>query len=171
MKRNTLELLIIATSVYLVFLVLLRGLISDPTIPSVTILSLPVLVFVLIIVSDLSYRSTVPSKTRAPQRLRRFQARDLQYLSRQIEVASGGSQAYFESILLGRLRDVLIEKINLETGIEKEKLKKDLYDPIIGREVAGDPLYMLLYTPLKSKGASRVKALRSIVDGIEAWKP
>ena len=171
MRRSTLKLLVIASSVYVLFLVFLKSLVPETITPSITLLALPLIILLLILVSDLSYRATAPSKTPAPRRVRRFQARDVQYLSRQVEVASRGSQAYFESILLDRLRDVLAEKVSLETGIERANVKQELADPVKGPTlVRNSPLYTLLYSSTAPKGATRIKMLREAIDGIEAWK-
>ena len=171
MRRSTLKLLILASGVYVLFLVFLRSLVPETLTPSVTLLALPLIILVLILVSDLSYRVTSPSKSPVRVRLRRFQARDVQYLSRQVEVASMGSQAYFESILLSRLRDIFAEKVSLETGIEKENVKRELADAVRGPALVGnEPLYRLLYSSTPSKRATRVRMLREAIDGIEAWK-
>ena len=125
----------------------------------------------LILVSDLSFRATTPSKTTARPKIRRFQARDVQYLSRQVDVATVGSQAYFESTLVSRLRDILAEKVSLETGIDKEHVKHELADPVKGPALVRDePLYRLLYSSTPPKGAARIMMLREAVDRIEAWK-
>jgi len=171
LRRSTLKLLVIASGVYVLFLVLLRSFIPQTLTPSITLLAVPLIILALILVSDLSYRATAPSKTPVQRRLRRFQARDVQYLSRQVEVASSGSQAYFESILLSRLRDILVEKVSLETGIEKENVKQQLADAVQGPALVGNgPLYRLLYSSTPPKGTTRVKMLREAIDGIEAWK-
>ena len=82
-----------------------------------------------------------------------------------------GSQAYFESILLSRLRDIFAEKVSLETGIEKENVKRELADAVRGPALVGnEPLYRLLYSSTPSKRATRVRMLREAIDGIEAWK-
>ena len=171
MRRSTLKLLVIASGIYVLFLIFLRSLVPETLTPSITLLALPLVILVLILVSDLSYRATAPSKTPARTRLRRFQARDVQYLSRQVEVASTGSQAYFESILLNRLRDILAEKVSLETGIDKDNVKQELADAVKGpARVRDGSLYRLLYSSTPPKGATRVKMLREAIDGIEAWK-
>jgi len=171
LRRGTLKLLALASSVYVLFLVFLRSLIPETLSPSVTLLALPLIILVLILVSDLSYRATAPSKTPAQRSVRRFQARGVQYLSRQVAVASSGSQAYFESILLSRLRDIFAEKVSLETGIEKENVKQELADAVKGPALVGNgPLYRLLYNSTPSNGATRVRMLREAIDAIEAWK-
>ena len=171
MRRGTLNLLVLASGVYVLFLVFLRSLIPETLTPTVTLLALPLIMLALILLSDLSYRATAPSKTTAPPKNRRFQARDVQYLSRQVAVASTGSQAYFESTLVTRLRDILAGKVSLETGVEKEQVKRELADPAKRRALLRDePLYRLLYTSTTPKGAARIKMLREAVDRIEAWK-
>ena len=171
MKRSTLKLLGVASGIYVLFLIFLRSLVPETLTPSLTLLALPLVILVLILVSDLSYRATAPSKTLVRPKIRRFQARDVQYLSRQVDVASTGSQAYFESILLNRLRDILAEKVSLETGIEIGNVKQELADPVKAPALVRDePLYRLLYSSTPSKGAARVKMLREAVDRIEAWK-
>jgi hypothetical protein len=171
LRRSTLRLLALASGVYVLFLVFLRSLIPETLTPTVTLLALPLVVLVLILVSDLSYRATNPSKTLGRTKIRRFQARDVQYLARQVAVASTGSQAYFESILLDRLRDILAEKVSLETGIEKEQARHELVDPVRGPALVRDEsLYRLLYSSTSPKGATRIKMLREAVDRIEAWK-
>jgi hypothetical protein len=171
LRRSTVKLLVIASGAYVLFLVFLRSLVPETITPSITLLALPLIILVLILVSDLSYRATAPSETPVRTRLRRFQARDVQYLSRQVEVASSGSQAYFESILLNRLRDILAEKVSLETGIEKENVKQELADAVNGPALVGNGLlYRLLYSSTPPKGATRVRMLREAIDGIEAWK-
>lgn len=171
MRRSTLKLLVLASGVYVLFLAFLRSLVPEALTTSATLLALPLIILALILVSDLSYRSTAPSKTPALTRLRRFQAWDVRYLSRQVEVASIASQAYFESILLNRLRDILAEKVSLETGIEKENVNQELADGVKGPAlVRNESLYRLLYSSTTPKGKMRVKMLREAIDGIEAWK-
>ncbi len=171
MRRSTVKLLVSASGVYVLFLIFLRSLFPETLTPSITLLALPLIILAMILVSDLSHRATTPSKTPAETRVRRFQARDVQYLSRQVEVAPKASQAYFQTILLNRLRDILAEKVSLETGIEKENVKQELADAVKGPALVGNgPLYRLLYSSTPSKGATRVKMLREAIDGIEAWK-
>ena len=171
MRRSTLKLLVPASAVYVLFLIFLRSLIPETQTPPVTLLALPLILLVVLLVSDLSYRATAPSRMQARTRVRRFQARDVQYLSRQVEVASVGSKEYFESTLLNRLRDIFAEKISLETGLEKENVKHELASAVKGPALVRDKtLYTLLYSSTPPKGAIRVKMLREAIDGIEAWK-
>jgi len=172
LKGSTLKLLLVASVAFVLFLIFLRSLVPETVTPSVTLLSLPLILLVIILVNDLSYRATAPSKVPARTRARRVQAKYVQYLSRQIEVGSIGSEAYFDTILRARLRDILIEKASLETGIEKENLKHQLANPTKGPGLIKDrALYELLYSSTAPKGPARIRMLREAVDRIEAWNP
>jgi len=170
LKRSTVKLLIPASAVYVLFLIFLRSLVPEKQTPPITLIVLPLILLVVVLVSDLSYRATAPSRMQQRTRIRRFQVRDVQYLSRQVEVASVGSQEYFESILLDRLRDIFAEKVSLEAGLEKESVKQELASTVKGPALVKDKtLYTLLYSSTPPKGAIRVKMLREAIDGIEAW--
>ena len=100
-----------------------------------------------------------------------MRARDVQSLTRQVEVAGNASPAYFETILRNRLRDLLAAKVSLETGMEKDSVKKALGDNQLGPRLLKDPkTYALLYYPLPRSPHSRLQMLREIIDRIEGWK-
>jgi hypothetical protein len=171
LRRSTPKLLVSASGVYVLFLILLRSLVPEAITSSITLLALPLIILAMILVSDLSRRATTPSKTPAQTRVRRFRARDVRYLSRQVEIAPKASQAYFQSILLNRLRDILVEKVSLETGMEKEKVKQELSDAVQGPALIRDRrLYTLLYSQTTPGDATRIKMLREAIDRIEDWK-
>ncbi len=95
----------------------------------------------------------------------------MQYLARQVEVAAKASPAYFESILLNRLRDLLAEKVSLETGMEKESLKRILADDRLGPRLLKDQeMYALLYYPPPRSAETRLETLRRAIDRIKRWK-
>ena len=170
MKRSTLKLLVPASAVYVFFLIFLKSIIPEKLTPSVTLLALPLIILALILVSDLSNRATLPAKNPERMKARRFRTRDVQFLTRQVEVASRASGEYFETIRR-RLRALIIEKVSLESGMEKETVKyalenKQLGDPTL----IGSKLYGLLYGSVPPRGTARVKMLHEAVDGIEAWK-
>ena len=171
MRQSTFKHLILASSAYIFFLLFLRSLVPEELIPPPSLLAIPLIVLVLIIGRDLFYRSAEPSRTPSHTGTQRFRARDVQLLTRQIEVASSASQAFFETILLSRLRDLFVEKVSLEMGMDKEKVKRQLANGGLGPGlVGGQVLYRLLYGPPPRKAAARVKMLREVIDGIEAWK-
>lgn len=100
-----------------------------------------------------------------------LRARDVRSLTRQVAVAGNASTAYFETILRNRLRDLLAEKVSLETGMEKEFVTKTLADDRQGPLLLKDPkTYELLYYPPPRSPDSRLQMLREIIDRIEAWK-
>ena len=100
-----------------------------------------------------------------------MRARDVKSLTRQVEVAGKASPAYFETILRNRLRDLLAEKVSLETGMEKDAVKKALADYQLGPRLLKDPkTYALLYYPPPRSPDSRLQMLREIIDRIEDWK-
>jgi hypothetical protein len=129
---------------------------------------LPLIILALILVSDLSDRAVVPAKNLIRAKARRVRARDVQFLSKQVEVASRSSGEFFES-LLSRLRGLMVEKVILETGVDRERVKRDLENGMLGPTLIGLKLYGLLYGSLPPRGVARVKMLKEVVDGIEAW--
>jgi hypothetical protein len=170
LRQSTLRRLLLASGVYIFFLVFLRSLVPEELTPSVSLLAIPLVILALFLVRDLFYRSSGPSENPTRTGSRRFRAREVQLLTRQVEVASSASQGFFETIPLARLRDLFVEKVSLELGVEKEKVKRDLADGRLGPALVGDQgLYRLLYSSPPRKAAARVKMLREAIDRIEAW--
>jgi hypothetical protein len=163
--------LAIASAVYLFLLILLRSVIPEALTSTVTLLAFPLILLAMILAVDLSDRATLPSETFADQRARILRARDVRFLTRQVGVAAKASPAYFENILRGRLRDLLAEKVSLETGLEKDVVKRTLADERLGPRLLRDPrTYALLYYAPPPRAEERVRMLREIIDRIEAWK-
>ncbi len=170
MRRSTLRLLAPASAVYIFFLIFLRSIIPEKLTPSVTLLALPLIILVLILVSDLSNRAIVPAKNPERLKARSVRTRDVQFLTRQVQVASQASGEYFETIR-SRLRALIIEKVSLQSGMEKENVKHALENRQLGDPtLIGLKLYGLLYGSLPARGTARVKMLHQAIDGIEAWK-
>jgi hypothetical protein len=163
--------LAVSSAVYVLLLVLLRSVIPEALTPTVTLLALPLILLAMILAVDLSDRATIPSETVAQEDHRRLRARDIQFLTRQVEVAANASSAYFETILRGRLRDLLVEKVSLETGMEKESVKRALADGNLGPRLLKDlEMYKLLYYPPPREPKARLQMLRETVYRIEIWK-
>ena len=136
-----------------------------------TLLALPLVLFAMILAVDLADRATFPSETQSQEGPRVLRARDVQSLTRQVGVAAKASPAYFENILRGRLRDLLVEKVSLETGMEKEEVKRALLDDKLGPRLLRDPrTYALLYYAPPPTAEQRLQMLREIIDRIEGWK-
>jgi hypothetical protein len=134
------------------------------------LLAFPLVVLAILLVLDLSGRATYPSDVRVKENPRRLRARDLRYLTRQVEVAAKASPAYFETILRSRLRDLLAEKVSLETGMEKELVKRALADDQLGPQLLKDQeTHALLYYPPPRNAEARLETLRRIIDKIERW--
>jgi hypothetical protein len=163
--------LAVSSAVYVLLLVLLRSVIPEALTPTVTLLALPLILLAMILAVDLSDRATIPSETVAQEDHRTLRARDVQSLTRQVEVAANASPAYFETILRGRLRDLLVEKVSLETGMEKESVKRALADGNLGPQLLKDlEMYKLLYYPPPREAKARLQMLRETVHRIESWK-
>jgi len=73
--------------------------------------------------------------------------------------------------VLDRLREALVEKVSLETGMDKKDVKRILTNRQEAGTILRDPeLLRLLYTEAPKKGNERLTMLRETVDHIEAWK-
>jgi len=160
-----------ASAVYLFLLLILRIVVPEALTSTVTLLALPLVLFAMILAVDLADRATFPSETQSQEGPRVLRARDVQSLTRQVGVAAKASPAYFENILRGRLRDLLVEKVSLETGMEKEEVKRALLDDKLGPRLLRDPrTYALLYYAPPPTAEQRLQMLREIIDRIEGWK-
>jgi hypothetical protein len=171
LKPRTLKLLVIVSGSYVFVLVLFRSIIPETLTPTIPLLAIPLVALVMILAVDLSDRAIVPTQTRPREPPRRLRARDVQYLTRQVEVAAKASPAYFETILRSRLRDLMVEKVSLETGLEKESVKHTLADTSAGPGLLKDlETYKLLYYAPPRGAEARLQLLRQIIDRIEGWK-
>ena len=127
---------------------------------------------VLVLVSDLTGRATVPTETPVKTVRGRTLSRRVQELARQIEVGATSSRSYYDSILLARLQALLVEKVSLETGTDKKRVQEILKNKTLGPGLLrSQELYRLLYSGAPARGPGRVKLLEEAVAEIEAWKP
>ena len=95
----------------------------------------------------------------------------MQFLSGQIKVAADSTNSYFENILRARLRELMISRVALETGMESGTVRRLLSDPRARRELLHDEaMYGMLYGPAPRTGAARVSMIDEAVDLIGAWK-
>jgi len=171
LKQSTLKLLAVVSSIYLLLLILFRSIIPETVSPTISLLALPLILLALVLAVDLSDRATLPSATQPRKAPRRLRARDVEFLTRQVEVAAKASPAYFDTILRGRLRDLLVEKVSLETGMEKEAVKRALADANQGPRLLKDlEIYKLLYYSPPRGAEARLQLLRQIIDRVEGWK-
>ena len=172
MKRSTLTLVIGASALYYAILFLAGSLFSRDFQPPLYFLAVPLLILVLVLLSDLSYRATVPTEVRLRNRPSRKFSRQVQDLTRQIEVGTNSSPAYFDKAVLARLRETLVVKVALETGLDEAQLRERLANPRLGPGLLNnDRLYRLLYSPTAAKGSARVRMLEEAIALVESWKP
>lgn len=172
MKRATFLLVIAASIVYYAVLFFGQSFLPSNFSAPAFFLAAPLLVLVLILLGDMSSRATVPVEVQAPSMPSRKLSRDVQELARQIEVGTDSSPAYFQQVVLARLREALIGKVAVETGMEVERVREVLANPHLGPGLLRDGrLYGLLYSAPSGKGPARVRLLEDMVALVESWKP
>ena len=171
MKRRTLRLLGLASALYVAFLIFVRSILPENVAPSIPLLAAPLILLALILSNDLSYHATAPSPKATRPVQQRIPARDVQFLTEQVAVGVSASASYFDGIVLSRIREMLSEKVSLETGLEKKSVKEMLAKPTGGMRLLGDQeLHKLVYSRPPSRGQARLKMLTEAIERIEAWK-
>jgi len=171
LNKNAIEVLIWAAAAYVILLVLIRGSLPENFTATITLTGVPVIALAVIIVQDLLRRSAKPTKTPILPERGRLVGRPVELLSGQIRVAESASNSYFEGVIRARLRELMITKASLETGLEYEKVRETLADPKSGPRLIGDKrLYGLLYDPAPRKGPGRIRMIEETVALIGAWK-
>jgi len=135
------------------------------------LLVVPLLMVVLVLVRELSGSATVPAETMERGSKRKRLGWKVQQLTRQIEVGGRASGEYYDTVLLARLREILVEKVSLETGMEMARVKETLRNKVLGPSMLRErELYTILYSPAAGPGPERVRDLARAVGLIEAWK-
>lgn len=122
-------------------------------------------------IRDLATRSTSPTRTRGALGPQRQEASEVQFISGQIRVTSKASTSYFDDVVRARLKELFINKVALESGLDTAEIREVLSDEKQGPNFLRDErLYRLLYSPVPERGKARVEMIREAVDRIEAWK-
>lgn len=171
MKKRTLTLVLAASAVYYLVLFLSLSLLPPGYNPPLYFLVVPLIVPVLILARDLAERAIVPLEVR-PRTPSRKLSRDIQALTRQIEVGWRSSPDYFEKVLVERLREALAGKVAVETGMDLGRVREILANPRLGPGLLrNEKLYRLLYSGVPAKGRARVAMLEETTALVEAWKP
>ncbi len=171
MKRSTVELVAIVSSSYFAIIILSQSLIPREFNAPLYFLLAPLFLVVLILAKDLASRATLPSETPRRTRTGRRLGWKVQQLARQIEVGVTASGEYYEAVLLGRMREVLVEKVCLETGMEKERVRETLANKVLGPGLLRDrELYKVLYGHAPARGPERVNALEKAARLVENWR-
>jgi len=172
LKRSTVILLGEISAIYFAVLIIARGFLSETAKVPIYFLVLPLVIIVLALGVDLAGRVTTPSETvrRAPPP--RKLGRGIERLTKQLEVGASASTGYYDTVLRSRLREILVEKVALETGVERSRASQVLKNRSLGPRLLQNPeLYLLLYSGAAAPGPGRIANLERTVKLIEAWKP
>ena len=171
MRKSSIELLIWAGVAYGTILVLARGLFPSESTPAISLTVVPLAIVAIIIVLDLQFRSTSPTKRSVTPRHVKAPVPRVRLLSDQIRVSVKASDSYFENVIRARLRELLVTKAALESGTDYETARRTLVDPVQGPKLLKDnQLYSILYGPRPEKGSARIQMIEDAVQMIEAWK-
>jgi hypothetical protein len=157
--------------VYGILLVFARGILPSNTIPAVSLAGVPLIVIALIIVRDLSRRSTSPTVVPRSLGNRGMKEDPVRFLGGQIRVAANASDSYFDNVVRSRLRELLISKVALETGYDPITIRGIMSDPKRGGELLHDKeLYMALYGQLPDTKYALMQMVENAIDMIGDWK-
>jgi hypothetical protein len=167
---NTVRLLFGSAVAYAVLLVLVRGLFPSESTPTISLTGIPLVVIIVLIARDLARKSTSPTISKAAPTTSGFKGNPVQFLSGQFRVAASASSSYFENVVRARLKELLTVKVALETGLEKETVRRLLSDPSRGPGLLEDEsLYRMLYGPAPRGGPARMNMISDAIDLIGAW--
>ena len=168
---NTVRLLFWSAVAYALLLVLVRGILPSESTPTLSLTAIPLIVIVVMIARDLGRKSTSPTISRSIATTAGFRGNPVQFLSGQFRVAASASNSYFENVVRARLKELLIVKVALETGLDNETVRRLLSDPgHAPRLLEDDSLYRILYGPTPQGGLSRMNMIAEAIDLIGAWK-
>ena len=171
MRRSSIELLVWAGAAYGTILVLARGFFPSESTPTISLTAVPLAIMAIIIVLDLRLRTTGPTERHVSSRQIKAPVPRTRLLSDQIRVSAKASDSYFENVVRARLRELLVTKAALESGIDYETARQTLLDPVQGPKFLKDiQLYTLLYGPRPEKGGARIQMIEDAIQMIEAWK-
>lgn len=155
---------------YGALLVILRGAVPGGQSETISLLGIPLLIVAIIIARDLAGRSTNPTSLKAE--FSKTSARDdpVTFLSNQIRVAAAASDSYFDVVVRTRLKDLLIDKVALETGLEKDTVRQSLFDKEKAqRLLRNESLFDALNGPVPATGAEKMKTINRAIEMIGAW--
>ena len=168
---KTTRLLVWCAIAYGILLILVRGFLPPDSSPSLFLVGIPLIVIVVIVARDLSMRSTRPTTPPTSFSSTSQKENPVRFLSGQIRVAADASDSYFENVIRARLKELLVSKIALETGMDREKTRLVLSDPRSGPRLLRDnDLYTILYGPAPEAGEDRIDMIDAEIEMIGAWK-
>lgn len=156
---------------YAVLLVLVDGLFPSEATSALPVTAIPLMVITVIIVRDLTKRSTEPIVRQTPVERSTMKGNPVQFFSGQIKVATNASESYFEDVIRSRLKELLVTKVSVETGLEPENVRQLLAHPKTGLHLLNDDaLYAILYGPIPETSIRRIEMISDAIDLIGVWK-
>lgn len=95
----------------------------------------------------------------------------IQFFSSQIKVAAEASDSYFEDVIRSKLKELLVAKVAVQTGLEPDVVRLILTSPTTGLKLLKDEtLYEALYGPVPETSPRRIEMIDNAIDLIGAWK-
>ncbi len=169
---KTVRLLFWCGLAYGILLLVVRGALPTESSPTLLLVAIPLVVIAVIIARDLARRSTTPVVSPAIHSHASILKEDpVQFLTGQIRVASVASDSYFENIVRARLKELLISKVSLETGSDRDMVRRALSDPREGPRLLHDELlYSILYGAVPTSGSERMRKTKEATELIGEWK-
>ena len=158
--------------VYAAILVAAQGL-GSGTAPIVSFTAIPLIIIAILLIRDLMRKTTDPTMIEKPYPINRTPPPQDQSesLRQQLNITSKSSASYFDDVIRTRLRNLIVTKASLETGIETGQVRHLLTDPIKGPAFLHDEqLYRLLYSATPKDGEDRMRMVLETIELIENWK-
>lgn len=155
---------------YGALLVIVRGALPQGPSQTISLLGIPLLIVAIIIARDLAGRSTNPTMVKTESSKTSLRDDPVALLSNQIRVAASASDSYFDLVVRARLKDLLIDKVALETGLEKDTVRQSLFDKQQALQLLRNrALYDALNGPVPATGPEKVNLINRAIDMIGAW--
>lgn len=168
---RSIKLVLWSAVAYGILLVVVRGAFPQDSSQTISLLGIPLLVVAFIIARDLTGRSTSPTIVKKAPPATDLGNDPVAFLSSQIRVATAASDSYFDNVVRARLKELLIDKVALETGFDRETVKRWLPDRKLAQQVLhNEALYDALIGPVPAAGSEKMKTLNRAIDMIEEWK-
>ena len=156
---------------YGILLVLIRGAFPQGSSQTISLLGIPLLVVAFLIARDLTARSTGPTVVRIISPQASLGDDPVAFLSNQIRVAAAASDSYFENVVRARLKELLIDKVALETSLDRETVRQWLPDRKRAQQLLhNQALYDALVGPVPKAGAEKMKTINKAIEMIGEWK-
>ena len=168
---KTIQLIIFSAAIYGIGLVLLRGFFAADSTPRISLIAIPLMIVIIIIGRDLLRRATIPTPSHNLTVRQDHHEDPVEFLSGQIKTAATASNSYFENVVRTRLKELLIAKVALETGLSNSSVRRAFSDSRLGLKILHDPdLYWILYGPVPDSGRAKMLMVERAIDMIGAWK-